>query len=63
MEKEKYPSVILMSYMGHLWDDLANLEQEDKKTQRKLSKTYHVIILLYSLFYFLAFMEILALIR
>ena len=37
-------SLIFMSYMGTLWDDLAKLEQEEKKTQKKLSKFNHVII-------------------
>ena len=49
-QKKKYTSVILMSYMGTLWHDLAKLEQEEKETQRKLFKTDHLIISLFSLF-------------
>ena len=63
-DKERiHYSVIFMSYMGTLWDDLAKLEQEEKKTQRKLCKTIHLIIFPFLCFYFLAFMGILALIR
>ena len=52
-----------MSYMGSLSVDLAKLEEEGKKDKGKLSKTNHLINVLLLCFYFLAFMEILALIR
>mgnify|MGYP007094282228 CR=1 FL=1 len=56
-------SLILMSYMGTWWDDFSKLEQEEKQTQKKLSKFYHLIIHFFSFHLFPAFMEIVALIR
>ena len=55
-DKERiHYSMILMSYMGTLWDDLTKLEQEEKKTQRKLCKTIHLILFFLSLFLFSCF--------
>ena len=55
-KKKEYTSLILMSYVGTIWHDLAtDWYTKKRETQKKVYKINHLIIFLFSLFFFSGF--------